>query len=177
MSDVATVIVIKDGTYSLMILPRGEINDDVILAYQTGQCMAFAQAFSELTGWPVVWVFSSTLAEQSPEWAAEWDGRTVAEWRAHHQKVNSSPEGWSRGMYHAMVESPDGKLIDINCCGTPQQLKDSFNNYVPGSFAILKATAQDLEDMPIENPNHNIALQDVELAREYAKIRQQNAAR
>jgi hypothetical protein len=80
-------------------------------------------------------------------------------------------------MFHAMVEAPNGKLIDIDSCGTPQKWKEILNNIGDGPFAILKASAKDMGDLPIENPKSNVPIQIVKLAREYAEIRMRNATK
>ncbi|MXQ52773.1 hypothetical protein [Shimazuella alba] len=177
MNDVACMPYLDDnGMYSTMMIPRGEINEDVIRVYKSGQCLAFAQAMAELTDMPVVWAFSSTQGNHSPEWAAEWDGRTVAEWRAHHQSKTGTPGNWALGFIHAMVEAPNGYLVDISSCGTPQKWHDYWNDYGLGPIAFLKASAEDMENLQYESTKA-VAPQVIELAHGYAEIRERNAKR
>jgi hypothetical protein len=154
---------VMDKTVKKIRIPRGRITDEVIQAYRNGQCSALARAIFEQTGLPMVLIVSASRGGRSPEWATEWDGRTIAEWRSYHEATIGTRKGWGLGALHAVVRTPDNNLIDIGCWGTPQQWKNAYCN--SGPCALMEATTQDMDDLIPEGlypyvtqPQPNMAL-------------------
>jgi hypothetical protein len=160
------VEVIKNDEITTISIPRrGVITKKVIQAYRTGQCYALAHAISEQTGLPMVWIFCASDGQMPPEWAAEWDGRTVAQWRRYYESEFEPQKGWAFGFCHAVVRMPDDKLLDIGWSPTSQEWKNSYDN--PDEIALLEATVQDIYALVASG---TVAQPNMELANEFAPL-------
>jgi hypothetical protein len=155
----------KDRSITTISIPRGVITRKVIRAYETGQCYALSHAISEQTSLPMVWIFCASDGQMPPEWAAEWDGHTVAQWRMCYEANFDPPSGWAYGFCHAVVHMPDDKLLDVRGLATGKEWKNSYPN--PDEIALLKATVQDTDALTASGI---VAHPNMELAREFASL-------
>jgi hypothetical protein len=105
-------------------LSPGVIDDAARTAFHNGHCLALARALAEQTGWPVVAHLSrpgDLMFERG------MDGSTIA--------ADLPTEVWADAFVHALVETPDGMLLDIDGLHDPDEYRQSaYDSY--GTVAI-----------------------------------------
>lgn len=164
----AEVEVLGEESVVKIRIPRGIINEDVIRAYRKGQCTSLARAISELTQWPIVFLFYSPWSKKPEKWVSRWDGKSVSEWRSYKRKRFFSRRKWGMNFLHAFVRTPSGMLLEIGGEYSETTVKRVYEE-VYGPCALLEATIKDVDELP-EGTFPDQAQQDLELAREYARL-------
>lgn len=114
-------------------LTPGVIDDQATLAFHNGHCISLAKAMSDETGWPVV-AHLSRPGDLSFERGV--DGSTIT--------ADLPFDAWADAFVHAMVEAPDGSLVDIDGAHNPDDYRAMAYD-VYGTAAIAYIDAELLE--------------------------------
>lgn len=126
-------VVIVETHKGPLRLTLGAIDDNAVSAFRNGHCISLAKALSEQTGWPVV---AHVSRPGDIFFERGMDGATI---------TSSLPfDAWADTFVHAMVEAPDGSLVDIEGAHDPDDYRDKAR-YTYGTAALVYISADLLE--------------------------------
>lgn len=131
------------GEYQQVTLQAGVLGSLAIATYLGGQCVALAQALSEQTSWPVVFLGYKLCNQER----GEWDEDNLCQ---------DYPDGLCRcQIEHFGVRMPSGDFLDIKGAQPLWRilLEYGYEEVFAASPALLAHMARDREHWPPREPS------------------------
>jgi hypothetical protein len=135
----------------------GLLDDAASHAYHNGQCVALALALHAQTGWPLVCLLTRGGG-------LEWQQQLQAD------GVNFSDPDWFDDFVHALVEAPDGTLLDIDNRDERESYEENAC-YIYGCAALVDVEPQVLRaayERAVAQQGCRAPLLDLEVAASFA---------